>query len=145
MSHSLSHKVQFLFVVLLGSLSTSQVEWAQQTGVEGEGSLVQHHSEKEVKTCFLFWPGWLLARIFNREPWAQGISENSLTAARLLRSGLSLLWEQSPLERGKVSGECSTSSAKSWFSYSSKRAAKLTASASVLLLLFGEDCCNLVR
>ena len=77
MSHSLSHKVQFLFVVLLGSFSTSQVEWAQQTWVEGEGSPVQHHSEKEVKTCFLFWPGWLLARIFNREPWAQGISENS--------------------------------------------------------------------
>lgn len=49
MSHSLSHKVRFLFV-LLGSLTTSQAEWAQQTGVEGEGSLVQQHSEKEVKT-----------------------------------------------------------------------------------------------
>jgi len=53
MSHSLSHEVQFLFVVLLGSLSTSQIKWAQRTGVEGKGALVQHHSEKEVKTGFL--------------------------------------------------------------------------------------------
>jgi len=33
MSQSLSHKVQFLFVVLLGSLSASRVEWELQ--IEG--------------------------------------------------------------------------------------------------------------
>lgn len=89
MSHSLSHEVQFLFVVLLGSLSTSQVEWAQHTGAEGEGSLVQHHSEKEVKTCFCF-----LTRVTLVQDFQQGTvsPRASQKAARLLRGVLSLLW-----------------------------------------------------
>lgn len=52
---------------------------------------------------------------------------------------------QSHLERAKVSGECSMSRAKNWFSHSSWWAVSLPAAVSVLLLLFVEGWCNVIQ
>lgn len=52
---------------------------------------------------------------------------------------------RSPLERAKVSGECSVSRAKSWFSHSSWCTVRLSAAISVLLLLFMEGWCNVIQ
>lgn len=136
--------VKSSFFLLCSLALCQQSSWmGSAVRAGGEGSVMQHHSEKEVKSCFLFWPGRPLARIFNKESWAQGITENYLRAARLLRSGLRLLWGQSLLERAKVPRECSMSSTKGWFSRSSECAIKLTASMSALLLPFGKGCCHL--
>lgn len=95
--------VKSSFFLLCSLALCQQSSWmGSAVRAGGEGSVMQHHSEKEVKSCFLFWPGRPLARIFNKESWAQGITENYLRAARLLRSGLRLLWVQSLLERAKV-------------------------------------------
>lgn len=117
MSHSLSCKVQFLFVVLLGSLSTVKLNGHSSQGWRGKVLSCSTIQKKRLKAASFSDQG-VLAGIFNRESWAQGITENSLRAARLLRSGLRLLWGQSLLERAKVPRECSVSSTKGWFSHS---------------------------